>query len=55
MKPLAGMPADRLLATLADFRSGALPATVMHQVVKGYGEDQLKLIATYFASQQPKR
>lgn len=54
MKPLAGMPADRLLALMADFRSGALPATVMHQIVKGYRDDQLQLIAGYFAAQKPR-
>ena len=55
MKPLAGVSADKLLAQLADYRSGAQPATIMHQIVKGYTEDQLKLIAGFFAAQQPKK
>ncbi|HYF58539.1 MAG TPA: c-type cytochrome [Burkholderiaceae bacterium] len=55
MSPLAGMPAERTLATLAAYRSGALPATIMHQIVKGYTEPQLKLIAEHFAAQKPKR
>lgn len=54
IKPLAGMQADRMLALLADFRSGALPATVMHQITKGYTEDQLRQIAGYFAAQKPR-
>jgi cytochrome subunit of sulfide dehydrogenase len=53
MKPLAGVSADKMLAMLADFRSGNQPATIMHQIVKGYTEDQLKLIAAYFAAQKP--
>jgi cytochrome c553 len=53
MKPLAGMPADKLLAMLADFRSGNQPATIMHQIVKGYTDDQVKLIAGYYAAQKP--
>jgi cytochrome c553 len=53
MKPLAGVSSDKLLAQLADFRSGNQPATIMHQIVKGYTEDQLKLIAAYFAAQKP--
>ena len=53
MKPLAGMPADKLLALLADFRSGNQPATIMHQIVKGYTEEQVKLVAAYFAAQTP--
>ncbi|MEI7444876.1 MAG: cytochrome C [Burkholderiales bacterium] len=53
MRPLAGRPAAATLAMLADYRSGALPATIMHQIVKGYTEPQLKLIAEYFAAQKP--
>ena len=41
MKPLAGVSADKLLAMLADYRSGAQPATIMHQIVKGYTEEQI--------------
>lgn len=55
MKPLAGMPADKLLALWADFKSGAQPATVMHQIAKGYTDEQVRLIATYFASQTPPK
>ncbi len=51
MKALAGMPADRLLVALADFKSGAVPATVMHQIATGYTDAQLRLIAGYFAAQ----
>ncbi len=53
MKPLAGMPADKMLALLADFRSGNQPATIMHQISKGYTEEQVKLVAAYFAAQKP--
>ncbi len=53
MKPLAGMPADKMLALLADYRSGNQPATIMHQIVKGYTEEQVKLVAAYFAAQKP--
>ena len=55
MKPLAGVPADKLLAMLADYRSGAQPATIMHQIVRGYTEPQLQLIASFFAAQKPKQ
>ena len=55
MKPLAGMPADKMLAMLADFRSGAMPATIMHQIVKGYTEPQLQAIAAFFAAQKPRQ
>ncbi|MDP1900541.1 MAG: cytochrome C [Rubrivivax sp.] len=54
MKPLAGMSAEKMFAQVADFKSGAQPATVMHQIAKGYTDEQLKLIAGFFAVQQVK-
>jgi cytochrome c553 len=51
MKPLAGVPAEKIVAMLADFKSGAQPATIMHQISKGYSDDQIKLIAGFFAAQ----
>lgn len=53
MKPLAGMPADKLLAMVADYKNGNQPATIMHQISKGYTDDQMRLIANYFAAQKP--
>lgn len=55
MRPLAGMPAETLMAMLNAYRSGALPATIMHQIVKGYSDDQLRLIAGYFAAQSARQ
>lgn len=53
--PLAGMPEQRLLNTLNLYRNGTLPATIMHQIAKGYTDEQLKLIAGYFAAQKPRQ
>lgn len=50
MKTLAGRKEDELLKLLADFRSGAQPATIMHQIAKGYSEEQLKLVVKHFAA-----
>jgi cytochrome subunit of sulfide dehydrogenase len=55
MKPLAGVPAATIVAMLADYKSGSLPATVMHQIARGYTDGQIKLIADYLAAQQPKK
>lgn len=55
MAPLAGLPADRLLALLTDYRQGRQPGTVMPQITRGYTEAQLRLIAAYFAAQPPAR
>ncbi len=51
MKPLAGVAAGRIVAAVADYKSGALPATIMHQIAKGYTDEQIRLIAGYFAAQ----
>ena len=53
MKPLAGLSADKILAAVADYKSGAQPATIMHQIAKGYTDEQMRLIAGYFAAQKP--
>ena len=53
VKPLAGVSAEKILAQIADYKSGAQPATIMHQISKGYTDEQLKLIAAYFAAQKP--
>lgn len=52
METLAGTDKDRLLAKLREFRSGAKPATIMHQISKGYSDGQLELIAVWFAAQK---
>jgi cytochrome subunit of sulfide dehydrogenase len=55
MKSLAGVPADKLKAMMADFANGNQPATIMHQIAKGYTEQQIALIAGYFAAQPAKK
>ena len=48
---LAGMPREHMLEQLRQFKSGARPATIMHQLSKGYSDAQLEQIAGYFARQ----
>ncbi len=55
MKPLAGVSAGKIEAMVADFKAGNQPATIMHQIAKGYSDTQIKLIAAYFAAQQAKK
>ena len=47
---LAGVPKATLIAQLKAFKEGTRPATVMHQLSKGYTDDQIDRIATYFAA-----
>lgn len=49
---LAGTDKAKLLQKLADFKSGAKPASIMHQISKGYSDEQLDLIAAYYAAQK---
>lgn len=53
MEVLAGMPKAKMLNSLKAFRSGEKPATIMHQISKGYTDAQLELIADYFSSRTP--
>jgi cytochrome c553 len=55
MKPLAGLSADKIIAAVADYRSGNQPATIMHQISKGYTEEQIRLVAAYFAAQPARK
>ena len=41
-----------LVRKFTEFRSGAKPATVMHQISKGYTDQQIQLIAEYFSAQK---
>lgn len=50
---LAGLSKDYIVAQMAAFKSGTRPATVMHQLSKGYSDAQITQIATYFAAQKP--
>ena len=46
---LAGLPKDHIVAQMKAFRDGSRQATVMHQIAKGYSDQQIDLIADYFA------
>ncbi|MFM8638852.1 MAG: c-type cytochrome [Betaproteobacteria bacterium] len=41
-----------IAAQMRAFKSGARPATVMHQLAKGYSDAQIDAIAAYFAVQK---
>ena len=47
--PVAGMPKEYMLRQLAAFKDGSRPASVMHQIAKGFTDAQLDQIASYFA------
>jgi cytochrome c553 len=53
MASLAGQSKDNLLKKMLDFKTGRAPATIMHQLSKGYSDEQLVQLAAYFAALQP--
>jgi len=48
MEALAGK--DDIAQKMLDFKSGRKPATLMHQIAKGYSDEQIQQIAAYFAA-----
>ena len=55
MRTLAGVSAERMVAMLAGFKSGAQSGTIMQQLAKGYSDEQIRLIAAFFAAQPAAR
>lgn len=49
---LAGMPRDKIATEFRAFRDGKRPATVMHQLAKGYSDAQIDAIAGWFSAQK---
>ena len=47
---LAGQPAAYLMAQMQAFQRGERPATVMHQIARGYSAAQVEALAEYFAA-----
>jgi sulfide dehydrogenase cytochrome subunit len=52
MVSLAGTPQDAIVKKMLDYKAGRLPATIMHQLAKGYSDEQITAIAAYFAAQK---
>ena len=49
---LAGLPRDHIVSQMQAFRDAKRPATVMHQIAKGYSDEQIAQLAAYFAAQK---
>jgi cytochrome c553 len=53
MQTLAGLPQEVMVQRMQDFKTGKVPsATIMHQLAKGYSDEQIVAIAAYFAAQK---
>ena len=47
---LAGRPKDEIVQSMAQFKSGQRPATIMHQIAKGYSDAEIAALAAYFSA-----
>ncbi len=55
---LAGQSQAGMIAQMNAFKSGQRSgpaATIMHQIAKGYTDEQIALMAAFFAAQKPAR
>lgn len=49
---LAGLDKSYIVAQMKAFKTGTRPATIMHQISKGFSDAQIESLATYFAAQK---
>lgn len=49
---LAGLDKGYIVAQMNAFKAGTRPATVMHQISKGFNDAQIESLASYFAAQK---
>jgi sulfide dehydrogenase cytochrome subunit len=54
MPSIAGQSRERIVENMKAFRDGKRPATVMHQIAKGYTDQQIEAIAAFFAEQKAR-
>ena len=47
---LAGVDKAYLAQQMKDFKAGKRPATIMHQIAKGYSDEQIEQLAGYFSA-----
>jgi cytochrome subunit of sulfide dehydrogenase len=51
---LAGQSKGYIVERMQEFRAGRRPATIMHQIAKGYTDEQIEALANYFSAQKGK-
>jgi sulfide dehydrogenase cytochrome subunit len=50
---LAGQSKDDLRNKMLEFKGGKRAATIMHQLAKGYSDEQIEQLAGYFSAIKP--
>jgi len=51
---LASKPKDEIVRKMQDYKKGTVPGTIMPQLAKGYTDEQIDLVAGWFAAQKAK-
>jgi len=54
MPMLAGQQRAYFVQQMQDFKAGKRPATIMHQIAKGYSDEQIEALAAYFSAQKAR-
>src|SRR5206468_1523672 len=54
MPNLAGQQRTYLVQQMQDFKTGKRTATIMHQLAKGYTDEQIEALAAYFSAQKAR-
>jgi cytochrome c553 len=49
---LAGYNREAFITAMNEFKSGKRQATIMHQLSKGYSDEQVAALADYFSKQK---
>lgn len=52
---IAGINPELFIEAMKDYREGKRPGTIMPRIAKGYSDEQIKLMAEYFAKQPFQR
>ena len=47
---LAGMSSERIVLRMTQYKTGEVPATVMHQLAKGFSDAEIAALAGYFSN-----
>lgn len=50
---LAGQPRTELARKMQDYKAGRLAGTIMPQLAKGYSDQEIDILAGWFAAQKP--
>jgi cytochrome c553 len=52
MPSLNGQARAKIVEAMQEFRAGRRPATIMHQLSKGYTDAEIDMLAGYFSAQK---